>query len=599
MNLTKQIALLKRQWRKRRHTEYNVFENGLLFFQEFADIYGDSIDTLDKFELFMDDFMTETKGQVIVDMLDADNWDCIRGYSIEKDAKILYLYWQMKESDAEKRLLRQMAFPLDVYGLAIRLKNVQFIKDKKGRCFAICINGYTIPDSDINKRLKKLDPKKSMIDADTSFFSTNYVRVDQDPSEDMRIMKTPIKSFWLIPKCLNIHAQKSKDLLYELNLHECECMLEEAIEDLQRTINHHKRNKARIEKAIKVAGNQIRQADENLFKLVMCFYQKEFKFKAASYNDNLLGKVISPLKKHVYSTEDYAIKLNKIADVANKCSHYTGLPVELSELMELYLYTKFFIGDFRIRIQHNEIFVDTPVNSVTMAEKPSPFEYLKDNYKSINYAVIVSPHRTVQSGSISFFISAKIHGTGLPFLYEGNVLCQDGCFRYLKQEDLCQTLLFWNRQEVIKAKESLIDYLSKECIKNGYEGEKLWQYITFAIHARKVGRPKHLFTEAEIKAVMEKGDDSMSNRLVIDENGYPMLIQDIDNGYLYPVYQEAWGAEENAIGPNSTLSQCHDSYVSCMNCWLAYLENGMPVYADMYYSDANIDEVIEKVKILN
>lgn len=598
MMLSKQISLLKRRWRKFFHPEYNVIDNGLIFFQEFAGIYKDSIDTLDKFRLFMDDFFRETSGVVIVDMLDADNWDCIRGYEIDENARIVYLYWQLKEDDAEKRLLRQMAFPFDVYGLAIRFKNVEFVKDKKGYCFAICINGYTIPESDINKKLKKLDPKKSRIDANSSFFSTNYLCADQNSSEDMRIMKTPIKSFWLIPKNLNIHAQKSKDLLYQLNLHECECMVDEALNDLKKTVKRHKRNKNGIEKAIKTAGNQIRQADENLFKLVMCFYQKTFNFKAASYNDNLLGKVVSPLKKNVYTTEDYAIKLNRIVDVANKCSHYTGLPVDMSELMELYLYTKFFIKDFRMRIQNVSAFLNTPVKSLTAIEKKSPIEYIKNNYKNINFLGIISLHHTVQRGNISFFITAKVQGAGYHFISEGDVLCQDGFIKFLKYEDMGQAQFFWNREEVIRAKDALIEHLSNECVKNECDGEKLWKYISFTIHARKEGCPKHVFTEAEIKAVMAKGDDSKNNRLVIDESGYPLLIQDIENGYLYPVYQEAWGAEENNVGPKSTLSQCHDSYVSCMNCWLDYLEIGMPVYADSYYSDEDIEEVIEKVKAL-
>lgn len=593
MDLKRKIALLKRSWRKKKHPEYNAVDNSFVFFQEFADIYGDSINSLDVLGTFMEDFMTETKGLVIVDMLDADNWDCIRGYSIDKTKSMLYLYWRLKEKDAELMAMRKMAFPLDVYGLAIQFKDIQFIKNKKGKCFAICINGYTIPEADIRKLLRTFDPAKSKVYDDNSFFSTSYVRMDVDPTEDMRIMKTPIKSFWLIPKGIGINAQKSEEKLYLLNLHECETMVQDALKDCKETIQRYKRDNSRIEKAFKVAGNQMRQANENLFKLMMCFYQKEYNFKTNSYNDRLLGEAIGPIKKNIYTSEDDATRINKIATIANKCSHFTGLPVTYAELMELYANTMYYIGDFSLKVKYGKRLQEIEHQQASSIK--SPCEYIKENYQTIDYSKIVFPHRRSENGKMSFVINFYTQNSGILFLLEGNYLCQDGFIHKLERRNLSQALIFWNREEVLQAKEAIIKHLSETCVQNGFDGEDIWKYITISIDAHQEGKPTHLFTEDEVRTVMAMGNDDHNNRLVIDEDGYPRLIQDIDNGSLYPVYQETWCAGENAVGATSSLYESHDSYVACMNCWLDYLKSGVTIYVDRFYSDSNIEEVIQKV----
>lgn len=76
MQLVRHIRGRIRRWyRKTFHKNWGVVEHGLYFFQEFADIYGDSINDIDSAERFFADFMQETGGWVIVDFLDTDNCD--------------------------------------------------------------------------------------------------------------------------------------------------------------------------------------------------------------------------------------------------------------------------------------------------------------------------------------------------------------------------------------------------------------------------------------------------------------------------------------------------------------------------------------------
>ena len=105
-----------------------------------------------------------------------------------------------------------------------------------------------------------------------------------------------------------------------------------------------------------------------------------------------------------------------------------------------------------------------------------------------------------------------------------------------------------------------------------------------------------MFTEGEIEQLMRGADDSKSNKLVIDEDGYAHIIQEPRQGLLYPVSIETWCAGNMYVGANSSLSDLHDSYVLCMHLWLAYLETGRQMYDDIYVSDEGLDKVIEEVK---
>ena len=50
-------GLIRRWYRKNFHKEWEVVEHGLYFFQEFADIYNNSINDIETADLFFKDFM--------------------------------------------------------------------------------------------------------------------------------------------------------------------------------------------------------------------------------------------------------------------------------------------------------------------------------------------------------------------------------------------------------------------------------------------------------------------------------------------------------------------------------------------------------------
>lgn len=83
--------------------------------------------------------------------------------------------------------------------------------------------------------------------------------------------------------------------------------------------------------------------------------------------------------------------------------------------------------------------------------------------------------------------------------------------------------------------------------------------------------------------------------LVVDENGRANIIQDITQGFLYPVRHEAWDPKNNYVGKYSNLSTLDDTYLLSLQGWLSYLESGQKQYMDYIRSERDIDYLIEKI----
>lgn len=90
-----------------------------------------------------------------------------------------------------------------------------------------------------------------------------------------------------------------------------------------------------------------------------------------------------------------------------------------------------------------------------------------------------------------------------------------------------------------------------------------------------MGAPTHLFTKEEIAAEMRRADDRVTNRLIIDENGYAKVLQNINRRLSpYPVSHEAWDAGNVYVGKYSKLSTLNDNYIASLQGWLDYLKQG-------------------------
>lgn len=581
-------GLLRRWYRKRFRKNMSVVEDGLWFFQEFADIYGDSVNDIDAAERFFTDFMKETGGGVIVDFLDTDNWDCIRKVEVDKKNGLIWFYWQIPK-DPITDMMRKMAFPLDYYGMCLKFDNVRFIRGKRGKCFGICVNGFTIREKN-TKGFGKADGwDVRWMDSNSSFFATRLVRTKDNTSQIWRFMNTPISSFWIIPKMLNIRPQDSEKYLYQIGLEKCDKMIEGAIKRIGK-IGKTRPDQQRIE--IKGAGNEMRNAAENLFKLVTCFYQEKYQFQVKNYDDLKLGDLTGPLKKTIYTSEQEQEWLGEVARIANDLSHDSGNPVTASDVCQLYGILHFFIDDFKTRIYQK----GRDIEPIKKSGKPSPKEYVNEHFQELCFKEEIDEVVGKDLGKVSFVIQAQV-GSFVDFLSKRGdcVLCEDGFFRYIDEDKSSPVLKIWNREEVVILTDRIEERINTICEDNGFDTEYYSLGLSLDAVLHKEANPSHLFTEEEIKALMVDADDSVNNKLVIDEDGYARVIQDPSQGHLYPVSQETWCADNRYVGKNSKLTDLHDSYVLCMHLWLSYLHTGVRQYDDMFMSDDGMDELIKEI----
>lgn len=557
----------------------------------FADEYSDKIEDSHIAEKFFNDFLNKTQGCVNVDCLDADNDDRIECVNFDHDEGMMRLCTRIPEEDVEIREMRKMAFPFDIYSYLIRFKNIHFIRTEDGKCLAIVVNGYTMNKKMIQSFAKKGDYIIKGYDEKSSFFTSNLVREGDGLYEYIRAMKTPITSFWIIPKQLIINAQESEQYLYLYNIKALEERLKNCMQKLGSQIKTTK-DKEEIDDFIKMYGNQIRTVAEALFKLVTCFYHNKFDFKGKDkeYNNRLLGDLISPLKKHVYTSQDDELHLSTIVRVANELSHDSGLPVKITDIGELYVWLMYYISDFKERISLHDNRIKPEVSA-----KPSPMDYIDENLKKWNFNdTIAKTVKTTSSCSCTYrlrieqaFIDCDL------FNKEANYLCKDGYIKTLNRSDVSEVLEVNSRENVISLVKAINNKVKSDCEAQGFdEGQA---YLSWDVDIIRKNKPSHLFTLDEIKKLMADADDSKNNKLVIDEEGYAHVIAIQGSVCLYPVSIETWCAGNGYVGQDSSLGDAEPAYHLCLSLWLDYLNTNKRQYDDCY-THIDVDKTIEEIK---
>ena len=105
----------------------------------------------------------------------------------------------------------------------------------------------------------------------------------------------------------------------------------------------------------------------------------------------------------------------------------------------------------------------------------------------------------------------------------------------------------------------------------------------FEIITHRIKKPR-LFNKQEIYEVLNEGNDSYNNVLVIDYDGNPHLFNwdeycqdDIER---YPVRLEVFCAGNGYVGVNVKSSEIDDIYRCCLEGWEMHLSSGRAVRQD-------------------
>lgn len=290
---------------------------GNKIFKKISDSFQTTkITDFSEIKTFFEILMKKTNGWVILDFLDAANWDKIETFDFNEQNGILTLIWhdyRNKNESKEEKELRQMVFPASLYSLSIAINSIVIIK---GADYAIfLLNGFAKTEKDIKKLCKKNADMYKIFD--NSFFEKRINRLINDHLEVIDFHCTPLYSLAIIPKNLFLHSLDSKKILYQYNLNITLKRIKLIVEFLKDIDpNNHDLICEKV--------NTARRIFEQLLKIVCCYRKVNVK---GNYSQLELG----PLIKYVKNSKNdiFNNHFGKMVKLLNQFSHDTGTKIEL------------------------------------------------------------------------------------------------------------------------------------------------------------------------------------------------------------------------------------------------------------------------------
>lgn len=123
----------------------------------------------------------------------------------------------------------------------------------------------------------------------------------------------------------------------------------------------------------------------------------------------------------------------------------------------------------------------------------------------------------------------------------------------------------------------------------------------FAVIVHRITRPQHLFTKREMMDAILNGDNSKTNCLVVDLNGYVRLVALTDRTPLslrgYAVRFESFSPYTDYVGSNIDLADTTDYdeiYKALLEGWLSHLRTGEMRYMNTFPTESE-DDLIDLI----
>lgn len=172
------------------------------------------------------------------------------------------------------------------------------------------------------------------------------------------------------------------------------------------------------------------------------------------------------------------------------------------------------------------------------------------------------------------------------------ILCKDGYFKYnpaLEDIFYCYTI-----DEILELEMNVKQMIINICSEKDFFPEWYDLYITIEQQFLDYS-PSYLFTKEDIEKLMRNADDRHDNILVINNDGYAEIIQDIDKSNYFPVSHEAWNPRNNYVGKYSTLSSLEDDYLTSLQGWLLFLKTHKHIKMDYVHDNRDVDKLIMEI----
>lgn len=265
---------------------------------------------------FMTLLRDRTRGFVILDFIDTSNWDFFQSHAYDEGSRLFRINWhdfieEDKGPPSQDREMMRMAFPANLYSVALRLQSIDLVEASKLTFFAM--RGYSMTDKEIKSALRQNSEEHAL--TDDRAFSKRFVRKIDGHWEVIDCINSAFYTILIVPKKMRFRPEASKLLLYYKNFELIEATLQRCEKELAGIDSDD--SAAICEKA-----NSVRRSMETLLKIECCYRGLELK---KAYSAALIGDLWGALKR--YHSEPVLKFMATFIEWANELSHDTGVPI--------------------------------------------------------------------------------------------------------------------------------------------------------------------------------------------------------------------------------------------------------------------------------
>lgn len=250
--------------------------------------------------------------------------------------------------------------------------------------------------------------------------------------------------------------------------------------------------------------------------------------------------------------------------------------------------------------------ISRPINRPSGMEITAFENYVDNILPTEDFSLICDKYAAVEEGSAFFWVEAiiKTSRSNNRDMFEGYVL--DCNCKILKTsfglggEPPHNAFLFSSFAAAAAASSEIRSYIVEKCNALGINNFDITLLnISFKHHVYRNFnvKPKHLFTLDEVLFSLRTGNDSKTNKLVVDTDGYCKLVnpENVPDFDEYPIYYEIFQPYNGYVGRFTDIENRNDEYNYFLYFWHEYLKYGVSQWED-YTPDFDMRELIDKIK---
>lgn len=118
------------------------------------------------------------------------------------------------------------------------------------------------------------------------------------------------------------------------------------------------------------------------------------------------------------------------------------------------------------------------------------------------------------------------------------------------------------------------------------------------IRSHRINKPQQkIFTREQLRNTLQNGDDSVTNSLIIDKEGYIRIVPfEIARDADYPVRFETFSARQGYVGSDYHTHEIEEMYMTLLGGWAEHLASGIGVYRH-YLTVETEEELLKKIDL--